>query len=332
MVGATLAVLPLALGGPYMAALRIASESMLRRQVLLKDMPSLIQLGAATTIISEKTGTLTQNGMSASHAVCEFQLRPVDKYLQRDEPGFVPNNKSFECLQCCVALCVNARFSVFDQSHSHPLEEQDYEQHFHYVPHDQSGHPVSWSVIQARSTDPNVVDLTPQADEVLRWRNPDTGFRPYQDGNATEGGLMRMSESWLAQLSPSFDEVGLEDSGSRVVKYRKAWNFLGQMPFMSSTKLKISVHDVPSADNPDCRGERQRLLGSAGVPEEDTEEFVVLMMMGAQERVADMCVSALVDGKQVDPRVYHSLRRGELETGADPVSYTHLTLPTKRIV
>jgi magnesium-transporting ATPase (P-type) len=222
-------------------------------------------------------------------------------------------------------------------------QEADYEKFYHYVPFESaSGDAVPFKKIADRIgwTLENDITFVAKADpgEYLRWRNPDMAFRPYKDGNATDAGLMKFGEArvrdvydeWASiasegdpvkksQLMTTAESRGhwsTEDSGSFCVKYRNHWTQIAQIPFNSSNKFMVTVHQVPSKED-DTLNERPEMLRSLGIEQDDGEDLVVLMMKGAAEKVADKCNTALLDGKPIDPKIYFGMLNGKMSTGSN---------------
>jgi magnesium-transporting ATPase (P-type) len=364
MIGIIVANVPEGLLATVTVALTLTARTMADHKVLVKNMETIETLGSITTIASDKTGTLTQNRMSANHAVYDYTLRVVDEALvkERSDMAFSPNDLTFDALQRCAALCGSAKFATYNEKHGNPgttwdsysgvgeqgseAHEKDYCKHFHYVPHsNETNDAVPWKEIKKRGTVdpksglPDTVETSPREGEHMAWRDPDMSFRPSKDGNATDAGLMkfgevRVTEQYEAYANQSGDKSVLDlddtDSGSQVVKYRKNWPTLAVIPFNSSLKFMVTVHGVPKAAA-DPLGERARLLASAGFDPADEDDFVVLMMKGAAEKVADKCVTALLQGRQCDPRLYYSMLNGKLSTRDDLVKAKNDPMPEEAV-
>merc|ERR1719506_2330169 len=353
MIGIIVANVPEGLLATVTVALTLTAQTMAEHQVLVKNMETIETLGSITTIASDKTGTLTQNRMSANHAVYDYQNRAVDTGL--NEEAADPQDPSFDALQRCASLCNTAKFCRVTDKNKDPktwdsfnpkksggtdAKEADYRQYYHYVPHYQNtDEAVPFKEMEERMRAHPEGDLAAvvysecRSGEYMRWRNPDTAFRAYKDGNATDAGYLKFGEQLVMdqynmkadQLKTQGNATAAEqlknvdaNEGSYIVKFRKAFPFLAQIPFNSSTKFMLTAHDVPSADQ-DELGDRKRLLESAGFDGADDDQFVVLMMKGAAERVAEKCVTTLMNGKQIHPRVYHSMLGGKLSTKDDMV-------------
>jgi magnesium-transporting ATPase (P-type) len=342
MIGIIVANVPEGLLATVTVALTLTAHTMAENNVLVKNMETIETLGSITTVASDKTGTLTQNKMSANHAVYDFGLKAVDDDLINKSPdkAFDLTNPSFATLLRCAALCGTAKFQRFNEKKNVPYKtwdsytgngaqtekarEDEYAQHFQYVPHSKSDNrPVPWSTMMTRLTEKVVneekqmeVNLEPKQGEYLKWRSEDIKERPYKDGNATDAGLMKFGESCLLKKYNTEGDADVSDhEGSYIMKYRSCWTFNSMIPFNSKDKFMVTVHDVPNASK-DGLQERASLLASAGL-EDDGEEYVILMMKGAAERVAELSSTALLDGMPVHPSVYYSMLNGKLATQDD---------------
>ncbi len=99
-------------------SLSLASQRMARRQALIKNLNSVETLGSATVICTDKTGTLTQNEMTA-HVVCladgsEIELDGIGYF----EPGGyeftrqTSDNSLDHLKQCVTVAAINTHASV----------------------------------------------------------------------------------------------------------------------------------------------------------------------------------------------------------------------------
>merc|ERR1712166_1670705 len=267
---------------------------------------------------------------------------------------FSTDHPTFHSLRRCAGLCGSATFCKFEEKFANvkdwPSElpngptgsdakESEYVDYYHYVPHYKAtGEPLKYKEVMKKL--PSLSNTNPEAwwwetdDIEMRWRVEDSAFRKSKDGNATDAGLMKFGESHTealyrdtAQLAGKLSGDDLKnkmklvqsDEGSYIVKYREEWKQINGVPFNSADKFMLTVHTVPNdKDKADPANpvsmERAQLLESAGFPKDCPDDYVVFMMKGAAEKVATKCSTALVDGKQVDPRLFYSMSNGKLET------------------
>jgi len=89
-IGITVALIPEGLLPTVTLSLAIASQRMARRKALIKNLSSAETLGCVTVVCTDKTGTLTQNSMTAAAiwkegqiiAVKDFQAQADDRLIQ----------------------------------------------------------------------------------------------------------------------------------------------------------------------------------------------------------------------------------------------------------
>jgi magnesium-transporting ATPase (P-type) len=356
MIGIIVANVPEGLLATVTVALTLTAKTMAEKMVMVKNMETIETLGSITTVASDKTGTLTQNRMGANHAVYDFRLRAVDAELAKSNPlmQFSTDHPTFHSLRRCAGLCGSATFCKFEEKFANvkdwPSElpngptgsdakESEYVDYYHYVPHYKAtGEALKYKEVREKL--PSLSNTNPgswwwETDDIeMRWRVEDTAFRKSKDGNATDAGLMKFGESHtealyrdtaqLAQLSGDDLKKKMKlvqsDEGSYIVKYREEWKQINGVPFNSADKFMLTVHTVPKGDKDKADPvsmERAQLLESAGFPKDCPDDYVVFMMKGAAEKVATKCSTALVDGKQVDPRLFYSMSNGKLETSED---------------
>jgi sodium/potassium-transporting ATPase subunit alpha len=109
-------------------SLALSAKNMYAKNVLVKGMPSVENLGSTTVIASDKTGTLTQNRMTVQHAWYSgtlFQVpaaRNAPQLAAALKPGALkglpvvdPADATFRRLQMVATLCNNARFILVDR-------------------------------------------------------------------------------------------------------------------------------------------------------------------------------------------------------------------------
>lgn len=107
-------------------SLALSAKHMYSKNVLVKGMPSVENLGSTTVIASDKTGTLTQNRMTVQHAWYDGQLVTVPAARNQPQlkaamrPGVIKgpkydvNSPSWQALQRVATLCNNSRFVLTD--------------------------------------------------------------------------------------------------------------------------------------------------------------------------------------------------------------------------
>ncbi len=100
-IGITVALIPEGMLPTVTLSLAMASQRMVRRKALIKNLSSVETLGCVTVICTDKTGTLTQNRMTAA------KIWKGDKII--DTADFYP--QAGDMLAQTALLCNNARFA-----------------------------------------------------------------------------------------------------------------------------------------------------------------------------------------------------------------------------
>jgi sodium/potassium-transporting ATPase subunit alpha len=100
-IGITVALIPEGMLPTVTLALAMASQRMVKRKALIKNLSSVETLGCVTVICTDKTGTLTQNRMTASKIWKDDQV--IDAKDHRPQSG--------DMLMQTAILCNNARFA-----------------------------------------------------------------------------------------------------------------------------------------------------------------------------------------------------------------------------
>jgi len=110
-IGIIVANIPEGLPGTVTLCLTIAARRMARKNVFVKKLDSIETLGSCTAIASDKTGTLTQNRMTAAHMMYEHEILSCDFNITKGK--FDPSNSTCAAL---IRIAANCNKAIYDSN------------------------------------------------------------------------------------------------------------------------------------------------------------------------------------------------------------------------
>ena len=119
-VSLAIAAVPEGLPAVVTICLALGVQRMIQRHALLRRLPAVEALGSATTICSDKTGTLTQNAMTVVQIWADDSLlsitgegfTPEGTYLDEDEVVEAPQYQGVSLLLRALLLCNDAHIEL----------------------------------------------------------------------------------------------------------------------------------------------------------------------------------------------------------------------------
>jgi magnesium-transporting ATPase (P-type) len=245
-IGIIVANVPEGLLATVTVALSLTAKNMFAHNVLVKSAQTIETLGSITTVASDKTGTLTQNRMTATHGIHSFKIIALDSTLTADG-GRLAGGK--------MDAAGGAAFDINDEDWMRTLRVSA----------------VCSKAIFKLEEDVNVFH-TPEEG----WKVPLLDRKTESD--ASEGGLLKFGEPLYEKYWWGETHVETETAIQYVEKYRACYKKIGQVPFNSTNKFMVTMHEA----NPACEPKRLTFF------QEEADKYCIFIK-GAPEKLLEAC-------------------------------------------
>lgn len=102
---------PEALASVITMALAVSARRMLRRNVLVRNLESIVDLSAVSVVFTHKTGVLTGARMLVAHLLLDGRVIEADTTPEQNKAEAYRNNPTFNTVLHTMALCNRSEFS-----------------------------------------------------------------------------------------------------------------------------------------------------------------------------------------------------------------------------
>jgi len=275
-IGIIVANVPEGLLATVTVSLALTAQRMASKMVLVKNLESVETLGSTSCICSDKTGTLTQNKMTVSHAFCNrlqhdcgVNWQAHQKNEAKDRPDdslraeYDPNEPGFNSL---IQAIVCGTYTTFEYSPS----EQECKQLYARMKK------IRVSTLEDKTLPDDV--MREMKNRLITAEAKMLNTQRFCQGDASETGLVQFAQS-IMDLNETRAKYPVHTFKSAAGKETEA-----KIPFNSDWKFNLFIRDMnPGNTNPSS-----------------ADDNLCLFMKGAPERMIARCSKVLINGNEVD--------------------------------